>query len=242
MHYGLRSGETICKRVAQVAQALGLNKKPWLTSLKRVAKKVDANDETTIRLSENGVLTLFKHFDTIIKESQISGLRLHILSDFGSSLHKLYQWLLKTPIDLTGAEFDLHARALLGIPFVQIFGTDLITPTIKQISVYTGYFIDKAREDGMSSGQSLSLRNFSDSLMETAHKTTKIGPICYGGGKKGPLSEKEYQQSLLAQQMANCALQIFNQEAVQATSSSEKVKKQLKFKEQMKETSTVKSN
>ncbi len=36
----------------------------------------------------------------------------------------------------------------------------------------------------MSSGQPLSLRNFGDSPTETAYKTTKIGPICYDGGKK----------------------------------------------------------
>lgn len=240
MHYGLRSGETICRRIAQVVEALGLDKKPWLNTLKNVAKKADGNDETTIRLTENGVLTLFKHFSSFIKESKISGLRLQILSDFGSRLYSLYQWLLKTPINLTGAEFDVHARALLGFPFVQIFGTDLVTPTIKQIAVYTGYFVDKAREDGVLCGQPLSLRNFGDSLMETAHKTTKIGPICYGGGKKGPSTEKEYQESLLAQQMANCALHIVNKEAIHATSSSEKARRQLKFKEQMKETSTVK--
>ncbi len=240
MHYGLRSGETICRRIAQVVEALGLDKRLWLNALKSVAKKADGNDETTIRLTENGVLTLFKHFGSLIRESKISGLRLEILSDFGSRLHSLYQWLLKTPVNLTGAEFDVHARALLGIPFVQIFGTDFVTPTIKQIAVYTGYFVDKAREDGESSGQSLSLRNFGDSLMETAHKTTKVGPICYGGGKKGPSTEKEYQESLLAQQMANCALHIVNKEAIQATSSSEKVRRQLRFKEQMKETSSVK--
>ena len=239
MHYGLRSGETICRRIAQVAVALGIEKQPWLSAVKRIAKKADGNDETSIRLTENGVLTLFKHFGALIKESKITGLRLQILTDFGNRLHTLYQWLLKTPVDLTGAEFDIHARCLLGIPFVQIFGTDMVTPTIKQISVYTGYFVDKAKEDGVLSGQPLSLKNFGDSLMETAHKTTKTGPICYGGGKKGPSTEKEYQESLLAQQMANCALRIVNHEAIPATSSSNKVQRQLKFKEEMKETSTV---
>ena len=35
--------------------ALGCDKKPWLNALKRVARKVDCNDESSIRFSENGV-------------------------------------------------------------------------------------------------------------------------------------------------------------------------------------------
>lgn len=114
----------------------------------------------TIRLTDNGVLNLFKQFGSLIRESKIGGLRLEIFSEFGSRLHSLYQWLLKTPVSLTGAEFDVHASALLDIPFVQIFGTDLVTLVIKQKAVYTGYSVDKAREDGVSSVQPLSLRNF----------------------------------------------------------------------------------
>lgn len=240
MHYGLRSCETICRRISQVAEALGLNKKLWLSALKRVARKVDCNDETSIRFSENGIITLFKHFTAILKEAKISGLQYDILNEFGRGLYELYLWLLRTPVELTGAEFDIHARSLLGMQFVQIFGTQSVTATVKQISVYTGYFIDKAKEDGISSGQSLSLRNFSDSLMETAHKTTKSGPICYSGGKNGPANEKEYQESILAQQMANCALHITTTENIPATFSSTKVKRQLKFQEQMRQHSMVK--
>ena len=238
MHYGLRSGETICRRIAKVVVALGRNKKDWLNAVKRVARKVDSNDESTIRFSENGILTLFKHFTTLLKESNISGLRFEILNDFGRGLYQLYLWLLKTPTDVTGREFDVHARCLLGFQFVQIFGTDSVTATIKQISVYTGYYVNKAREDGVISGQPLSLRNFSDGLMETAHKSTKLGSISYGRGKKGPSTEKEYQESILAQQMANCALHISSREAISATSSSAKVKR-LQIKEQSKEVPTV---
>ena len=217
---------------------LGLDKKPWLNALKRVARKVDSSDETSIRFSENGILTLFKHFTTLLKESNITGLRFQILDDFGSGLYQLYLWLLKTPTDLTGKEFDIHARCLLGFQFVQIFGTGSVTATIKQIAVYTGYYIDQAREDGVLSGQPLTLRNFSDALMETAHKSTKLGSISYGRGKKGPSTEKDYQESILAQQMANCALHISSREAILATSSSAKVKR-LQLKDHSKEVSKV---
>ena len=74
-----------------------------------------------------------------------------------------------------------------------------------------------------------SLRNFSDALMETAHKSTKMGNISYSCGKKGPI---------LAQQMANCALHINRREAISATSSITKVK-HLQFKEESKKASTA---
>ena len=127
---------------------------------------------------------------------------------------------------------------MLGFQFVQIFGTRSVTATIKQISVYTGYYVDKAKEDGVLCGQPLSLRNFSDTLMETAHKSTKMGSISYSCGKKGPRTEQEYQESILAQQMANCALHISRREAISATSSVTKVK-HLQFKEESKKPSTV---
>ena len=204
--------------------ALGCDKKPWLNALKRVARKVDCNDESSIRFSENGVLALFKHFTLLLKQSNLSGLRFQILDDFGCGLYQIYLWLLRTPCDITGNEFDIHARCLLGYQFVQIFGTGAVTATIKQISVYTGFYIHKARQDGFLIGQPLSLRNFSDGLMETAHKTTKVGTISYSRGKQGPSTEREYQEGILAQQMANFALHIRTREAISATSSSSKVK------------------
>ncbi|XP_044165828.1 uncharacterized protein LOC122949837 [Acropora millepora] len=60
--------------------------------------------------------------------------------------------------------------------------------------------------------------------METAHKTTKVGTISYSRGKQGPSTEREYQEGILAQQMANFALHIRTREAISATSSSSKVK------------------
>ena len=46
--------------------------------------------------------------------------------------------------------------------------------------------IHKVRQDGFLIGQPLSLRNFCDGLMETAHKTTKVGTISYSRGKQEP--------------------------------------------------------
>ena len=60
----------------------------------------------------------------------------------------------------------------------------------------------------MSNRVKLSLRNFSDSIMETAHKETKGGILRFSGGKKGKLEEIEYQKLVLAQQMANNLLRV----------------------------------
>ena len=198
MNYGLRSGETICRRIAQVMVALGLDQKALVKCFEKGCQESWSNDENTIRFSENGILTLFPYFRLFPKESNITGLRFQILDDFGCGLYQLYLWLMKTPTGLTGNEFDIHARCLLGFQFVQIFGTRSVTATIKQISVYTGYYVDKAKEDGVLCGQPLSLRNFSDALMGTAHKSTKMGSISYSWGKKVPRTEQEYQESILA--------------------------------------------
>lgn len=74
--------------------------------------------------------------------------------------------------------------------------------------------------------------------METAHKSAKMGSISYSCGKKGPRTEQEYQESILVQQMANCALHISRREGIiSATSSNTKVK-HLQFKEESKKAST----
>ena len=102
-----------------------VTKSHWLNALKRV----DCNDETSTRFSENGVLALFKHFTLLQKQSNLSGLRFQILDDFGCGLYQLYLWLLRTPCDIPGNEFDIHARCLLGYQFVQIFGKVAVTST-----------------------------------------------------------------------------------------------------------------
>ena len=73
----------------------------------------------------------------------------------------------------TGDTFGLESRAMLGIQAVQIFGTNAITPSIKQIVSYVPYYIDKAVANGQAMGVPLTLQNFSDGLMEGKHKEPK---------------------------------------------------------------------
>ena len=133
--------------------------------------------------------------------------------------------LLNTPCSLTGCEFDLYARCLLGFQYTQIFGADSVTPSIKQIVSYMGYYIDKAKSDGELVGLPLSLKNFSDSIMETGHKETKGGLVWCSGGRNGNIDQIEYQKLLLAQQMSNNLLRIKTREENPCTSSIKRFKR-----------------
>ena len=46
----------------------------------------------------------------------------------------------------------------------------------------------------------LTLRNFTDSIMETKHKESKKGNFLFSGGKSGPIGKVEYQKQVLQQQ------------------------------------------
>ena len=71
----------------------------------------------------------------------------------------------------------------------------------------------------------------SESLLSTGNALW-FGPICYGG-EKNTSNEKEHQESLLAQQNGKH----FQQNIHSSYFLCQKVKTQLRFKEQMKETS-----
>ena len=96
----------------------------------------------------------------------------------------------------TGDTFGLESKAMLGIQAVQIFGTNAITPSIKQIVSYVPFYIDKAVADGQAMGVPLTLQNFSDGLMEGKHKEPKVGNKLFSGGKNGPIGTVEYQRQV----------------------------------------------
>ena len=144
---------------------------------------------------------------------------------FFAGLEKVFEWLLNTPCSLTDCEFDLYARCLLGFQYTQIFGADSVTPSIKQIVSYMGYYIDKAKSDGELVGLPLSLKNFSDLIMKTGHKETKGGPVWCSGRRNGKVDQIEYQKLLLAQQMSNNFLRIKTREENPCTSSIKRFKR-----------------
>ena len=100
-----------------------------------------------IRFSENSVLAFAKNATNFVKEARVKSI--HLLKSFFDGLYTVYYWLLDTPTDLTGYEFEIHALCLLGFQFVQIFGKDSLTLSIKH-PVYTAFYIDRATADGES--------------------------------------------------------------------------------------------
>ena len=229
MHRALRSAETIGRRVGAVAEAkYGSNcKKGWFNEMAKVAKKSSAADEHKLAFSENGTIAFVTNFRSFLLNSGFKGLTMETLSTFSDGLANLFELLLNTPVGLTGKEFDTQARVLLGFQFVQIFGTKMITATIKQIAVYTGYNVEQARLDGIESGLPISLHHFSDGLMKTAHKSTKSGSVRCSGGRAEPSSNIQYQEAVLSQQMLNKLMQINNRENNPITFSARKLKRKL---------------
>ena len=170
-----------------------------ISKLARYVKKEDG----TIKLDEIGVLAFAEKMPTVLIEAGFTGVTLDILTGFTSGLSSIYIALLDTPPSLTECQFECLARILLGFQFVLIFGTSCVTPSIKQIVVYTSYYIDKAKLDGDLVGLPLRFSNFSDGIMETAHKYAKEGTFLYSGGRHGATSSTEYQKLILSQLFHN---------------------------------------
>lgn len=170
-----------------------------MSKLARTVRK----DDDAIKFDESGVLAFSNKMPEILKESGITGISFDVLHSFCTGLQSIFNALLDTPLSLTGPQFACLARLFLGLQFVFIFGTRYVTPSIKQIVVYTSYYISKAREDGAITGQDLKFSNFSDGLMETQHKYAKSGTFLYSGGRQGTVSSAEYQKLVLSQLFHN---------------------------------------
>ena len=67
---------------------------------------------------------------------------------------------------------------------------------------YVPYYIDKALADGKMVGLPITLANFSDATMETAHKQNKRKSLLFSGGRAGPISTSQYQEQVIRQQPA----------------------------------------
>ena len=68
---------------------------------------------------------------------------------------------------------------------MQIFGTANLTASLKQIVTYVGYYVDRALSDPQIIGLPITLGNFKDGIMETAHKQNKKVSLLFSGGRNG---------------------------------------------------------
>ena len=118
---------------------------------------------------------------------------------------------------------------MFGFPFVLIFGTKLVTASVKQLVIYEGYYIDKALDDCKLAGKGLSRRNITDDILETKHKDAKQGNFRFSGGKAGPIGKIEYQEKVLKQQFGNEWMRISNNNEKKIEKAN--VKRQLNFEQ-----------
>lgn len=161
----------------------------------------------------------------ILRQAGFKGIVLEILASFCSGLEVVYQNLLQTPHKLTGYECEVMARVHLGFQAVLIFGTVNITASIKQIVSYVPYYVNKARADASLIGLPLTLANFNDALMETAHKLNKSQSLLFSCGRTGPISKNAYQKQVIKQQFQNEAFQLTCRENTPQKSSSAKAER-----------------
>jgi len=161
----------------------------------------------------------------ILKQTGFKGTLSEILCTFGKGLDSVYKNLLHTPHDLTGDEYEVQARIHLGFQAVQIFGTANITASIKKIVTYVGYYVDKALSDAQIVGLPITLGNFKDGIMETAHKQNKKNSLLFSGGRNGPISKQQYQKQVIQQQFANEVFELTSRESTPKKSSSTKAER-----------------
>ncbi|KXJ19884.1 hypothetical protein AC249_AIPGENE25278 [Exaiptasia diaphana] len=228
VHLAMRSAESIATRIGQCAEGILESSKRYFSSLEKFARSVNKEDHT-IKFDEIAVASFGETMPSILTDSGFSGVVLDVLQDFTSGLTSIYDALLDTPSSLSGKQFECNARIHLGFQFVTIFGTRSVTPSIKQIVVYTSHYIDKAKKDGELAGIPLTFSNFSDGLMETAHKYAKQGTFLYSGGRHGSSSAIEYQKLLLSQMFNNELYRMTDIEESRVRSSESKVTRKRKM-------------
>lgn len=176
----------------------------WIESLRKVARFVkEENGHLTVKFDEIGVLSFGSKIPGILATTGFQQSTLNVLTTFTSGLTEVYHNLLRPPPTLTGKDYEVVARVLLGFQAVVIFGVKAITPSIKQAVVYTPFYINQALADGSEIGLPITLEHFSDGTMETVNKRPKEGNFIFSGGRDGPVDTIEYQKCVLTQLFQN---------------------------------------
>ena len=176
----------------------------WVDGVRHVARFVKVeNGHLTIKFDEIGVLSFGHKVPGILPPTGFQNFSLEVLVTFCSGLTEVFQNLLRPPTSLSGEEYEILARVLLGFQSVVIFGVKAITPSIKQAVIYAPFYIEKALADGKEVGLPVTLQHISDATMETAQKRPKEGNVLFSGGRDGPADIIEYQTCVLSQLYQN---------------------------------------
>ena len=101
----------------------------WVDSLKRVARFVKVESgHLTVKFDEIGVLSFGSKIPSVLATAGFQSFSLDVLMTFFSGLTDMFQNLLRPQPTLTGKEYEIFARILLGFQAVVIFGVKAITP------------------------------------------------------------------------------------------------------------------
>ena len=155
MHRALNCLGSICLRVDMISKSLLKKEDCWLDKIKPFTKKIDTKSKQ-IKFDEIGLKAFFQKHKDVIESSKFTGLILEILTTFFESLEDIMPKLLKIPQDWTRPYFDIKTRSTLGCGIVFLFGRSLVTPAIRQLIVYSGHYVEQAKNDselvGLSCG------------------------------------------------------------------------------------------
>lgn len=116
----------------------------------------------------------------------------------------------------------------LGFQAVQIFGNTSIAASLKQIVSYVPYYVDKALSDATMIGLPITLANFRDGVMETAHKLNKKRSLFFTGGRAGSISKHSYQEQVLWHQFQNEVYEMTTREGIHQKLSLKKAERKIK--------------
>ena len=93
------------------------------------------NGHLNIKFDEIGALSFGLMIPETLSTAGFQNFTLDVLATFCSGLTEVFENLLRPNPTLTGKDFEILARILLGFQAVVIFGVKAITPSIKQVSV-----------------------------------------------------------------------------------------------------------
>ena len=164
----------------------------------------------------------------VVSQAGFVGTTKEILTNFSANLSEVYSNLLHPDETLTREQYELKVRFMFGYPYTVMFGTNEVTPSMKQIVTYMPFYIEKAVEDGRLVGLPLSMKNFSDGLMETVHKRAKRGNFVYSGGRGGAIGRKEYQEQVIRQIFYNEVSDLLSETSQIQQKKSQEISKKIK--------------
>ena len=108
----------------------------WAESLKHIARYAKLeNGQLTVKFDEIGAISFGQKIPGTLSTAGFQNSILDVLVTFCSGLTEVFKNLLRPQPTLTGKDFEILARILLGFQAVVIFGVKAITPSIKQVGV-----------------------------------------------------------------------------------------------------------